>query len=278
MNTQSNITTFATTSSTGIVPVDLKPFDDGPRFRDLDLADRLGFRRPRVIRELIARNKSELERFGLIAVRHGAYRGKEFVEYWLNEEQGLLVATLSDADRAADVRHMLIKVFVAWRRGELRSVPIRPEAMIAVAREGRLQYRMFKGILKDLNIKGNQAVLSANRATKMTTGFDAMGALGITHIDAKANEPDVRPSDIADRLGIRNAQEVNKLLLRFEYQTAHRDHKGRLYYELTPKGERAGGVFKDTDKRTGHGVPVKQLMWAVRICDLLRVDMASEAV
>lgn len=38
----------------------------------------------------------------------------------LTEEQSLTVAALSDADRAADVRHMLIKVFVAWRRGQLQ--------------------------------------------------------------------------------------------------------------------------------------------------------------
>jgi predicted transcriptional regulator len=148
---------------------------------------------------------------------------------------------------------------------------------IAVAREARLQYRMFRGMLKDLNIKGNQAVLAANRATVMTTGFDAMGALGITHAKAEVNEPDLRPSDIAERLGLRTAQEVNKLLLQFGYQSAHRDHKARLYYELTPKGERAGGVFKDTGKHHGNGVPVKQLMWTAGICDRLRSDMSLEA-
>lgn len=153
----------------------------------------------------------------------------------------------------------------------------RPSVHIAVAREARLQYRMFREMLKDLNIKGNQAVLAANRATVMTTGFDAMGALGITHAKAEVNEPDLRPSDIAERLGLRTAQEVNKLLLQHGYQSAHRDHKARLYYELTPKGERAGGVFKDTGKRSGNGVPVKQLMWAAGICDCLRSDMSLEA-
>lgn len=168
-----------------------------------------------------------------------------------------------------------------WQELEAAALAPKPDhragAHIAVAREARLQYRMFRGMLKDLGIKGNQAVLSANRTTTMTTGFDAMGALGITHAKAEVNEPDLRSPDIAERLGLRTAQEVNKLLLQFGYQSAHRDHKARLYYELTPKGERAGGVFKDTGKRSGNGVPVKQLMWAAGVCDLLRSDMSLEA-
>ncbi len=90
-----------------------------PRARDLDIAERLGFRRPRKIRELIERNIAELKAFGPLALQRGKSRGQEFNEYWLSEEQALLVAALSDADRAPAVRHMLIKVFVAWRRGQI---------------------------------------------------------------------------------------------------------------------------------------------------------------
>lgn len=97
--------------------------EEEPRLQDLRIAEALGFERPRAIRQLIQRNMTELVRFGFIATQRGAYRGKEFVEYWLNEEQALLIATLSDAPRAAEVRHMLIKVFVAWRRGQLPPEP-----------------------------------------------------------------------------------------------------------------------------------------------------------
>ncbi|MFJ6328098.1 MULTISPECIES: hypothetical protein [unclassified Rhizobium] len=106
-------------SENPIQDVALSVFEGEPRARDLDLAERLGFRRQRKIRELIERNKGELEAFGPLALQRGAYRGREYVEYWLSEEQALLVAALSDADRAPAVRHMLIKVFVAWRRGQL---------------------------------------------------------------------------------------------------------------------------------------------------------------
>lgn len=265
-----------------IADIDLKAFDDGPRALDLDVADRLGFKRARKIRELIERNVSEFQKFGSLAPRRGKSRGQEFTEYWLNEEQALLAATLSDADRAPEVRHMLIKVFIAWRRGDLPSAPVKVNVptneRLAVAREGRLQFKMFRSVARDIGLKGNHAVLSANRATKMTTGFDVMGALGITHIDAKVNEPDLTPTTIAERLNVGSARAANQLLVFHGYQQPLRDGKGRLYYELTPKGERAGGVFKDTDKKTGHGVPIKQLMWASRIVDLLRADMEREGV
>ena len=93
--------------------------NDVPRVLDTDLAERLGFDRPRVVRELIDRNREELEAFGPLAVQHGKSRGQAFTANYLNEEQALLVATLSRTEKAKTVRAMLIKVFVAWRRGEL---------------------------------------------------------------------------------------------------------------------------------------------------------------
>jgi len=90
-----------------------------PLARDVDVGERLGLQRPRVIRELIERNRGELEGFGPLAVRHGKSRGQEFEEFLLNEEQALLVATLSSAPNAPAVRAMLIRTFVAWRRGHL---------------------------------------------------------------------------------------------------------------------------------------------------------------
>lgn len=90
-----------------------------PLARDIDIGERLGLQRPRVIRELIERNREELEGFGPLAVRHGKSRGQDFTEYLLSEEQALLIATLSSAPNAPAVRAMLIRTFVAWRRGHL---------------------------------------------------------------------------------------------------------------------------------------------------------------
>ncbi|MEH3109003.1 MAG: hypothetical protein PGN22_02730 [Agrobacterium cavarae] len=109
-------------ASTAIADIELSLIENEPRALDLDLAKRLGFSRPRDIRKLIERNLPELQRFGVcatVARTSSAKGGRPTDEYWLNEEQSLLTAVLSDTDNAAEVRFMIIKVFVAWRKGHL---------------------------------------------------------------------------------------------------------------------------------------------------------------
>lgn len=87
----------------------------GPCLPDLVLAERLGFKRPRVIRELIERNKDELQAYNPIAVRCGDYKGHRFNEYFLTEYQALLLCMFARTEKAAEVRAAIIKVFMAWR-------------------------------------------------------------------------------------------------------------------------------------------------------------------
>jgi hypothetical protein len=117
----------------------LREIDGEPRTLDIDIGERLGFSRPRAIRQTIERNISALQSFGALATQRGKSRGQEFVEYLLNEEQALYVAAVSDAPRAHDVRVMLIKVFVAWRRGQLQL----PEEMIRT-------FGMAKSLVRDV--------------------------------------------------------------------------------------------------------------------------------
>lgn len=93
-----------------------------PRLLDTIVGKRLGYNRPRVIRELIERCKDELETYGSIAVRHGAYRGHETTEYYLNEGQCLVLCALSRTPQAATVRKAIIEVFMAHRRGALDAI------------------------------------------------------------------------------------------------------------------------------------------------------------
>lgn len=92
-----------------------------PRVLDLLLAERLGFERPRAIRQIIERNLPELEMHGSLATQRGKSRGQEFTEYWLSEGQALAVCALSRTPQAAAIRHQLITVFMAYRRGQLPS-------------------------------------------------------------------------------------------------------------------------------------------------------------
>ena len=59
---------------------DIDAVDGEPRIFDLVLAERLGFVRPRAVRQLIERSRTEMESYGLIATRCGAYRNRQYTE------------------------------------------------------------------------------------------------------------------------------------------------------------------------------------------------------
>lgn len=70
--------------------------DTVPRIQDVLLADRLGYSRSRDIRQMIERNRAELEAYGNVAVRCRAVETgngsiKEVTEFYLNEHQSLLI-------------------------------------------------------------------------------------------------------------------------------------------------------------------------------------------
>ena len=104
---------------------DLSVVAGEPRVLDLRIAEQLGFSRPRAVRQIIDRKMGELRRYGALSPQRVANRGKGRVGngFYLNEGQALLVCMFSETDRAADVREQLIRVFMAYRAGELQRAP-----------------------------------------------------------------------------------------------------------------------------------------------------------
>jgi len=112
---------------TKIISQHIEIISGEPRIEDLRLAELLGFDRPRVVRELIARNLPELQSFGGLPCRTanpGPRGGRPSAAYHLNEGQALVICALSRTPAAAKVRRALIEVFTAWRRGELPEKPV----------------------------------------------------------------------------------------------------------------------------------------------------------
>lgn len=255
------------TPSAASTEVALREVDGEPRVRDLDLAEKLGFDRPRDIRKLIERNIVEIERFGTCATVAHVVRGNLTKEFHLNEEQALLVSVLSNAPNAAAVRAMLIRVFVAFRRGELETKA--PKAGVAlIGREARLQFRMGLSVAKMLGLTGNQAALSANGLALKTTGVDVLEAMGQKRLIAPQQEALLTATDIGRELG-RSAIAINAMLESFGFQVGRRDHKHRTYWEPTPLGLRAGGVMLDVERSNKSGNS-RQLRWASSIIEVLR--------
>ncbi len=245
--------------------------DGEPRVRDLDLAEKLGFDRPRDIRKLIERNMAEISGLGVcatVAQTSGPKGGRPTSEYHLNEEQALLVSVLSNAPNAAAVRAMLIRVFVAYRRGELETKA--PKANPAlIGREARLQFRMGLSVAKMLGLTGNQAALSANGLALRTTGVDVLAAMGQKRLVAPQQEALLTATDIGRELGGKSAISVNSMLEAFGFQVGGRDHKHRTYWEPTALGLRAGAVMLDVERANKSGNS-RQLRWASSIIDVLR--------
>ena len=252
---------------TNIMEVNLKSIDDEPRARDLDIADRLGFARPRDIRKLIERNRSEFDALGTCATVAHVVRGNPVKEYWLNEEQSLLAASLSDADRAPEVRRMLIKVFVAWRRGELPEVKKAP--VDRTARETRLFMQSAMKLAAMAGLNGNQRLIAANRATRRAVGFDYMQEMGVSYLEAPQNDVLLNATTIGKELGGISAIKVNQLLSEHGYQAGVTDNKGRPHWIPTAKGEAAGGVMTEVERSNETGM-ARQLRWASSIIDELK--------
>lgn len=130
--------------------------DDGePRIRDLDLAEKLGYERPRKIRDII-REAEKVNGFGICPVsgrNHDGGRGRPADEYWLTERQALFVTTRSGTERAAEVTMLLVDAFLAVReqirRDEqaFKTIPQRLIEALLLPKPAEEWERMFQSSL-----------------------------------------------------------------------------------------------------------------------------------
>ncbi len=151
-----------------IAELPLSVIEGEPRARDLDIGEKLGFGRDRDIRKLIKANIEELQAFGVCATasQTSPQGGRPSTEYWLNEEQALLIATLSQAPKAPIVRAMLIRTFVAWRRGHLATELPADVAEMVRRTDGicRMLSSKVTGIEKALPLLASQVALEMGPA------------------------------------------------------------------------------------------------------------------
>lgn len=118
--------------------------------------------------------------------------------------------------------------------------------------------KAFLSIAKAFGLKGNQAVISADRATRKVEGHSPLALLEVDLV-SESKEILLNPTELGNRLGL-SARQTNVLLLDKGYQTSYRDSKNEIRYELTDKGKQFGD-FVDAEKSHGKGTPVKQLKW-----------------
>lgn len=131
-------------------------------------------------------------------------------------------------------------------------------------------FRSCMSIAKLCGLKGNQAILSADRATRKLTGESPLELLEITHLHAPVQEQVFTPTQIGEMLNPKlSSQKVNKLLAELGYQVK----VGELWL-MTEKGKSFGDIM-DTGKKHSDGTPVKQLKWYQFIVACLDMEKAA---
>jgi hypothetical protein len=266
LGTADTLATTQTTTSSELVVVSR---DGELRILDTDLAARLGFERPRKIRELIAPHRGALSQLGDLATADVVVgKGQRATAYYLNKRQAIFLTAKSETAEATAITIEIIDKFDAYERGAIRSPAPLPARRGVTAREAASTFRAYRGIAKLIGLDENQAALSAARATKLETGIDPLAQLGITHLLAPQQQLLLTPSDIGVRLGGKSAIAVNKLLAERGFQVTKRDGKGHSYWEPTSAGE-PHATLLDTGKRQGNGTPIRQLKWTAGIVGLL---------
>jgi len=118
------------------------------RVLDLTLAERLGYERPRAIRDLIKRHRAELEGMGSLphrAANPGPKGGRPTAAFYVNEAQALFILAKSETARANIELAYVAEVFTEYRRGNLVAKDAEAQAALDAAEAAR-QAKLAKHI------------------------------------------------------------------------------------------------------------------------------------
>lgn len=110
--------------------------------------------------------------------------------------------------------------------------------------------------------KGNQALLSADRATQALTGYSPLQLMGATHLISETQQHHFTPTELGSRLGL-TARQFNRKLFELGLQDKINDK-----WVMTEAGS-SYGVLLDTGKRHGDSSPVAQLKWYDSVLNLI---------
>ncbi|NEV60328.1 KilA-N domain-containing protein [Thiorhodococcus minor] len=128
------------------------------------------------------------------------------------------------------------------------------------------EFRAACTLARAVGLRGNQAVLAANRAYRQATGVDVLELLETTHLPADSRGQTYTPTELGQqRIPAQSARQMNHALQAAGLQT--RDAQGRWV------ATEAGTLlceWSDTGKRHSDGTPVKQLKWFAEVLERLQ--------
>lgn len=161
-----------------------------PRIRDVDLADRLGFDRPRDIRKLIARHADSLAELGPRATVARVINGGEATEHLLNKKQAIFITAKSETPTATEITIEIIERFDAYERGLIGAAttpPLTHDQQLAEVREARLTFGRLAAqkVWHEVGLRSLSMVPAEPRQSSM---FDPPAPAGITTLSG-INKP-----------------------------------------------------------------------------------------
>jgi len=179
----------------------------------------------------------------IIEVKSGRYGGT-----WIHPKVAIHLAIWCDPNFAVMVSEWVYELLTKG------SVSLDPKQEIALFAQGKADE------LDKLGIVGNAKQIALNNSIKQQFGCDMLQLFGIESQVAEIQQALLIPTEIAKRVGLKNARPVNVKLIDLGLQTKHRDDKKRLYYELTEDGLKHA-QYQDTSKRHKSGEPVRTIKW-----------------
>lgn len=234
------------------------------RILDTDLAKRLGFAAPRMIRKLIKRYLPELDKIGPRSTVERVINGGNATEYYLNRKQAIFITAKSETAEATDITIEIIHRFDAYERGEIAHTSPKPKR---IRKPPMLTtFKTGYGIAKTLGLDDNQAASHAGRYCLNKCGENPLPALGLDSRPTPTKVNYYNVTELGKELGI-SGQAMNKLLIEHGYQVKVSGGSSSAPYEPTEKGKPHARLFDEV--RKGSRGSQQVLKWKHVIVSLL---------
>ena len=239
----------------------IKYHDGQPMIQDLELASRLGYERPRTIRDLIKRmvKEGKLNEINIcrVAKQTPGEPGRPAEEFWLSEFACLKVTTKSETANADEITNEVIQVFIDAKNGT-RPASRRVDPVVAKARRACALMSTYLRVGKMLGTELPMSRAIAVERVRNEADMDFSQML----IGNKVDEVPLTPTDLGKVIGL-SARKMNAELERdgFQEKDEHGEwrpsEKGRPYCTLNP--------FKSPNSdHVGY-----RILWYRRVLDAL---------
>ena len=177
---------------------------------------------------------------------------------------------ITDSPKAWTIYHDMVEVYF----GEKPSLPERAQSRPKLTtRQLGSELRAFYDIAQFFGLKGNQAILSANRAVERQHDIDLMGTVGVTHLLADQQDVLLTTTDVGKRLDL-SRTDIYPFLEKHGLVHGFRDLKNKQQWELTEAGQKYG-IYQDTGKQQSDGTPIRQIKWNSLVVDFLKQKEAA---